>query len=88
MAKDKLSRPYDGEKIEITKGKYGEIEKLINEINRKVDHENFRYSIDPITKHLSIWMHYWEGITFESPQVPSILGFKRYKRWNGLPYRL
>ena len=21
-------------------------------------------------------MHYWEGITFESPQIPSILGFK------------
>ena len=76
MAKDKISRPYDGEKIKITKGEYGEIEKLFNEINRKVDLDNFTYSIDPITKHLSIWMHYWEGITFESPQIPSILGFK------------
>ena len=70
VAKNKISRPYDGEKIEITKGEYGEIEKLFNEINRKVDLDNFTYSIDPITKHLSIWMHYWEDITFESPQIP------------------
>ena len=76
MAKDKISRPYDGEKTEITKGEYGEIEKLFNEINRKVDLDILSYSIDPITKHLSIWMHYWEGITFESPQIPSILDFK------------
>ena len=83
MAKDKKSRPYDGEKTEITKGEYGEIEKLFNEINRKVDLDNFTSSIDPITKHLSIWMHYWEGITFESPQIPSILGFKGIRDGTG-----
>ena len=76
MAKSKISRPYDGDKIEITKGEYGEIEKLFNEINRKVDLDNCSYSIDHIIKHLSIWMHYWEGFTFESLQTPSILGFK------------
>ena len=76
MAKDKIFKPYDGEKIEITKSEYGEIEKLFNEVNRKVDLHNFSYSIDPLTKHLSIWMQYWEGMTFESPQIPSILGFK------------
>ena len=83
VAKDKISRPYDGEKIELTKGEYGEIEKLFNEINRKVDLDNFTYSIDPITKHLSIWMHYWEGITFESPQIPSSLGFKGIRDGTG-----
>ena len=83
VAKDKISRPYDGEKTEITKGEYGEIEKLFNEINRKVDLDNFTYSIDPITKHVSIWMHYWEGITFESPQIPSILGFKGIRDGTG-----
>ena len=76
VAKDKISRPYDGEKIEITKGEYGEIEKLFNEINRKVALDNFTYSVPPFTKHLSIRMHYWEGITFKSPQISSILGFK------------
>ena len=83
MAKDKISRPYDGKKIEKTKCEYGEIEKLFNEINRKVDLDNFSYIIDPITKHLSIWMHYWEGITFESPQTRSILGFKGIRDGTG-----
>ena len=54
VAKDKISRPYDGEKIEIIKGQYGKIEKLLHEINRKVDLDNFSYSMDPITKLLSI----------------------------------
>ena len=76
MAKDNISRPYDGEKTEITKGDFDEIEKLINEINQKIDLDNVSYSIDPITKHLLMWMHYWEGITFESPQIPSIFGYK------------
>ena len=79
----KISRPYDGEKGEITKGVYDESEKIFNEINRKIDLDNISYSIDPITKHLSMWMHYWEGITFESPQIPSILGFKGLRDGTG-----
>ena len=42
VAKDKISRTYDGEKTEITKGEIDEIEKLFNEINRKVNLDNFR----------------------------------------------
>ena len=42
----------------------------------KTELENFSYDIDPITRHLTLWMHYWEGITFESPQILSIVGFK------------
>ena len=34
-------------KNEIAKGEYDEIEKIFNEINRKVDLANFKYSIDP-----------------------------------------
>ena len=86
VAKEKISRPYDGEKGEITKGVYDEIEKIFNEINRKIDLDNISYSIDPITKHLSLWMHYWEGITFESPQIPSILGFKGLR--DGIGYHI
>ena len=28
-------------------------------------------------------MHYWEGITFESPQIPNILGFKGIRDGTG-----
>ena len=83
VAKDKIFRPYEGEKTKITKGGYNEIEKLFNKINRKVDLDNFSYRIDPITKHLSIWMHYWERSTFESPQIPSILGLKAIRDGTG-----
>ena len=68
VAKEKISRP---------------IEKIFNEINRKIDPDNISYSIDPITKHLSLWMHYWEGFTFESPQIPSILGFQGLRDGTG-----
>ena len=83
VAKDEISRPYDGEKTEITKGEYDEIEKLFNKTNRKVDLDNFSYNIDLITKHLSMWMHYWESITFESPQILTILNFNGIRDGTG-----
>ena len=83
LSKDEISRPYIGETGEITKGRYVEVEKLFNEINRKINLENLSFSIDPITKHLSIWMHYWEIITFESPQTPCILDFKGLRDGTG-----
>ena len=30
-----------------------------------------------------MWMRYWEGITFESPQIPRILGFKGIRDGTG-----
>ena len=86
MAKDKISRQYNGEKIKITKDEYDKIEKLFKEINRKVDPDILSYSIDHIAKHVSIWTHYWEGITFESPQFPGILGFKGIR--DGMGYHI
>ena len=56
VTKDEISRTYDGAKTEIAKGEYDKVEKFFNEINRKIDLDNFSYSIDHITKHLSIWM--------------------------------
>ena len=47
----------------------------------KTELENFSYDIDPITRHVT--MHYWEGITFESPQILSILGFKGIRDGTG-----
>ena len=75
-AKNKLSRLYAEEIIEITKGEYDEIEKIFNKSNQKIDLDNISCSIDPINKHLSRWMHYSEGIIFEIPQIPGILGVR------------
>ena len=73
---DKTSRPLDGETCGNTKDEDDKIENLFNEFNRKFDLGNFSCSIDPIIKYLSLWMHYWEDITFERSQTRSILGFK------------
>ena len=61
VSKDKTFRPYIGETGEITKDRTDEVEKFFNEINRKIDLDNLSFSIDPITKHLSILMHYWSA---------------------------
>ena len=54
VAKEKISRRYDGEKTETTKGDYDEIEKTFNEINRKIDLDIISYSIDPIKLPLRV----------------------------------
>ena len=71
--KNKISRRYLGETSKITKGEYRNIAQILHEVLRKTELEKMDYVIDPITKHFSKWLHYWEGITFSSPQVPSLL---------------
>ena len=48
MTNDIISRPSDGEKTDIAKGENNKIDKILNEINRKIDLNNFSYSIDPL----------------------------------------
>ena len=64
-------------------GLYDDVKKIINKINLKTELENFSYDIDPITRHLLLWMHYWEENTFESPHILSILGFKGIRDQTG-----
>ena len=83
VEKDKISRPYLGKTAKITKGNYTSIDQILDETRRKTELEKLDYVIDPITKHLSLWLHYWEGITFSSPQIPSLLGFKGVRDGTG-----
>ena len=83
MSKDKISRPYDEKTGEITKCGYDEVENLFNEINRKTDLDNSSFSIHISTKHLSIWMQYWERLTYESPKILNVLGFKGIREGTG-----
>ena len=83
VERDKISRPYLGETANLTKGEYTSIEKKLDEIRQKTELERLDYVIDPKTKHHSSWLHYWEGITFSSPQTPSILGFKGVRDGTG-----
>ena len=83
VEKDKISRLYLGETAKLTKGEYTSVEQILDEIRRKTELEKLDYVIDPITKYLSLWLHYWEGITFSSPQIPSLLGFKGVRDGTG-----
>ena len=83
LEKDKISRPHLGETAKLTKGEYTSIEQIMDEIRRKTELEKLDYVTDPITKHLSLWRHYWEGITFSSPQIPSLLRFKGIRDGTG-----
>ena len=71
--KDKISRRYRGETSKTTNRDYTNIAQILHEVLRKTELEKFDYVIDPIIKHFSKWLHYWEGITFSNPQIPSLL---------------
>ena len=83
VEKDTISRPHLGETVKITKGEYTSIKQILDEIRRKTELEKLDYVIDPITKHLSLWLHYWEDITFSSLQIPSLLEFKGVRDGTG-----
>ena len=79
-----ISRPYYGEKVFIKSGEYTFIEQLINEIKTKLkDKIHFDASPQEITNSMSIWMNANEGISFPSPQIPSLLGYNAKLDENG-----
>ena len=73
------------EKKNLTRGEYTSIEQILDENLLKTELEKTDYVIDPITKHHSLWLPYWEGLTFSSLQIPSLLGFKRVRDGTGYP---
>ena len=79
-----ISRPYYGETFFIKSGEYTFIEQLINEIKTKLkDKIHFDASSQEITNSMSIWMNANEGISFPSPQIPSLLAYNAKLDENG-----
>ena len=63
-------------------------EQLINEIKTKLkDKIHFDASPQEITNSMSIWMNANKGISFTSPQIPSLLGYNAKLEENG-EYRI
>ena len=68
----------------IKSGEYTFIEQLINEIKTKLkDKIHFHANPQEITNRMSIWMNANEGISFPSPQIPSLLGYNAKLDENG-----
>ena len=60
---------------------------MINEIKTKLkDKIHFDASPQEITNSMSIWMNANEGISFPSPQIPSLLGYNAKLDENGEYY--
>ena len=79
-----ISIPYYGEKVFVKSGDFTFIEQLTNEIKTKLkDKIHFDTSPQEITNSMSIWMNAIEGISFPSPQITSLLGYKAKLDENG-----
>ena len=71
-----VSKPYTGERASVLKGTYENVEELIQQLNDQLKLE-LKAKVNKVTGHVSIiFKNKEEGITFPTPQIPSLLGFK------------
>ena len=79
-----ISRKYRGESVKIKKGSYDTVESLIEELKNSTKLD-LTAKVDPITGILNMtFVEKDEGITFLTPQIPSILGFDGVKDMYGI----
>ena len=70
-----ISRPYNGEKFSFMTGNFDKVNQLLGTIKRTVGLPNFSFrEIKSTGKYEKIFGKY-EGITFPSEEIPSIVGF-------------
>ena len=71
-----VSKPYIGERGSVLKGAYENVEELIQQLNNQLKLE-MKAKVNKVTGHVNItFKNKEEGITFPTPQIPSLLGFK------------
>ena len=70
-----ISRPYNGEKLSFMTGNFDNINQLLATIKRTVGLPNFSFREIKSTGKYEIIFGKYEGITFPSEEIPSIVGF-------------
>ena len=70
-----ISRPYNGEKLSFMTGNFDNINQLLGAIKRTVGLPNFSFREIKSTGKYEIIFGKYEGITFPSEEIPSIVGF-------------
>ena len=79
-----ISRPYDGVKLSFMTGICDNVNQLLGAIKRTVGLSNFSIrEIKSTGKNETIFGKY-EGITFPSEEIPSIVGFTGIPDWRGV----
>ena len=80
-----VSKPYIGERGSVLRGAYENVEELIQQLNNQLKLE-MKAKVNKKTGHVNItFKNKEEGITFPTPQIPSLFGFKgsqdRFPHW-------
>lgn len=76
-----VKRPRRPQKFEIPTGMYPNVDSLLDTIQTVVPIA-FNYSVQDLTGKVTLEFNEFEGLTFESNQIPSILGFDGVQDWN------
>ena len=71
-----ISRPYNGEKLAFMAGTYDTVAQLLATIKRTVGLPNFSFREIKSSGKYEIIFGKYEGITFPSEEIPSIIGFR------------
>ena len=71
-----ISRPYNGEKLAFMAGTYDTVAQLLANIKRTDGLPNFSFREIKSSGKYEIIFGKYEGITFPSEEIPSIIGFK------------
>ena len=69
-----ISRPYNGEKLSFMTGNFANVNQLLGTIKRTVGPPNFSFREIKSTGKYEIIFGKYEGITFPSEEIPSIVG--------------
>ena len=70
-----ISRPYNGEKLSFMTGNFDNVNQLLGTIKRTVGFPNFSFREIKSTGKYEIIFGKYEGITFPSEEIASIVGF-------------
>ena len=70
-----ISRPYNGEKLCLMTGNFDNVNQILGTIKRTVGLPNFSFREIKISGKYEIIFGKYEGITFPSEEIPSIVGF-------------
>ena len=71
-----ISRPYNGERLAFMPGTFDTVTQLLATIKRTVGLPNFSFREIKSSGKFEIVFGKYEGITFPSDEIPSIIGFK------------
>ena len=79
-----ISRPYSGQQFSFMPGTFDTVAQLLATIKRTIGLPNFSFRELKSSGKYEILFGKYEGITFPSEEIPSIIGFKGIPDGNGI----